>query len=287
MPGEPRTVSSSAYDHGLDAAWEVRNRTRPLLHKAELSKADLHALVDAIVELRDLADRDERPGSPVRRDAEEIANLLIAPALLRGLFGWLAPAEPDAAAWQRFIHGPEIPMEDPPLRRADIKMWLARTPNMLPVQLRGALYNALDWLDDGSGYVPPLFTPTPKQGHGVKPLLARMYEENIWCWIAYQVGRGRTIEDARREVSDAVGRVPGAVDAWRRNWVKRDGAEKVKAALAEWQERGANGHVYESKSYRTDLPFLARPLRLRARCCCPVYRAPRSTAPQLRARSPS
>lgn len=230
---------------------EIATHSEPHRTAERPTRADLHALLDACLDLEEL--HQERAGAATLGDAAAEAARPIATVLARGAFGWTEPPEP--ATWCH-LSGMWMIIESlPNLWRQELAARLSRAPHVLPPRLLQHLLHALEQLDQGDGKAPFLLLPAEKVGRGQHPELARRCEETLWCWIFHQNGSGRRIADAVADVAKAVGRSTDAVEAWRRSWAKRDGVATVNEVLAKQKARGAAGEEFMA---RWDLAKIAR-----------------------------
>jgi hypothetical protein len=196
------------------------------------SRAELHALLDAILDLAPFA------GEPGEK--AEMAARNIGTALVREAFGWTEPDRPTLARDWDALHA------DPITWRREIIVRLLQASTPLPRKLVIDLANALAELQKGDGEAPALLQPIPKAhwGRGRNPRDARECEEMILCRIAWECGKGRKPMELVNEAAQAVHRTPKTVEAWRKDWMSRAGAHEVEEELARWRRRGERGEAF-------------------------------------------
>jgi hypothetical protein len=221
---------------------EIVARAEPHRKARPLGRADLHALLDACLDLAEMRAPDKWPSAVRAGDDEAVgAARIIGRAVAEGAFGWTEPEVPPAVrhkrgaeAWRRLEQTPE-------LWRCEVAERLERSPHVLPPRVVRALADALRHLSDGSGDVPWLLASRRERGRGWNPAVARMMEEAAWCWIYQQKGAGRLIDLATADVAQAVHRSSAAVKKWREAWKARDGNKSVEREFARHKEIGASG----------------------------------------------
>ena len=236
---------------------EIAARVKPSRKTQSPSRADLHALLDACLDLAEMREPEKWPAALWSRDDDAVkAARPIGRALARGAFGWTEPETPRAVrhvsgamAWFELEHAAVQWREEMAGR-------LERSPHVLPARMVRALADALRRLSDGSGDTPWPLAPHREPGRGSNPQEARRMEEEAWCWIFRRKGAGERIGVATSKVADAVGRTPDAVKKWREEWEKRDGKESVKRMLEEQKEIGASAEPQPETLL--DLPGIAR-----------------------------
>lgn len=236
---------------------EIAARVEPSRKAQSPSRADLHALLDACLDLAEMREPEKWPAALWSRDDDAVkAARPIGRALARGAFGW---TEPETTRAVRHVNGRMTwsELEHAPVQwREEMAGRLERSPHVLPARMVRALADALRWLSDGSGDTPWLLAPNREPGRGSNPQEARRMEEEAWCWIFRRKGAGERIGVATSKVADAVGRTPDAVKKWREEWEKRDGKESVKCRLEGQKEIGASGEP--PPETLLDLPEIAR-----------------------------
>lgn len=219
-----------------------RDETRALEKKYDRhcrrvpSRADLHALLDACLDLAEVyrnAAPDPQPGHQRRTLS---VGRRYGKKLVECALSWTEEDRP-AGASSRCWQG-ELSEAEATEWRREVGLRLRRSPHVLPAEFLRPLLKALQHLDDGSGHVPSHLAAVRAPGQGLNPRLARRYEEVLCGWIAYQTGAGRTADAAKADVAAAAGVTQKAVEAWRAAWIKRDGKASVEAALAEARDNG-------------------------------------------------
>jgi hypothetical protein len=244
------------------------------IHAAD-TRADLHALLDVLLDLKKIDSTEQELDSPDFGGAETRAKREargIAWRLLHGCLGWTEPPQPSfgVASFQpktaKLINHTKPPHEWRDLEampyawRIEALFRLHRAPNILPRQMLDTLIGALNALNDGSGRVPSVLTPDREPGHGRNPRLAMLLEERLWLWIAYQQGAGHSVDEARSMVADKAGCSTKNVDAWRSAWQKRSTKEQVAFELATARQAGRAGHqqAFSLPALEGDMPTIAK-----------------------------
>lgn len=185
-----------------------RRRLAELPTDYEPTRADLHALLDACLDLAPLA----AEGHCVAREAaREIGN-----TLLEGALGWTVPLSHPlfADSWEA-IEG------DPTRWRLELNARVGCGATLLPREVLEFLMPALAHLDYGEGTAPALLAPAPKEGRKRNPRLARECEEEMCYWIDRQIAAGIMEKHAVAEVAAAAGTGESNVRKWKRKWDKR------------------------------------------------------------------
>jgi len=218
-------------DKAIEDVRRIESDVASILASDSPSRADLHALLDACLDLQPLSQRTVFT-------AEEAARR-IGQSLLEGALRWTERLDrPNLALNWAALES------DLPARRQELWYRLSRAPHLLPPALMQELLTALLHLNDGTETIPPFFTPEPKVGRGRSPKEARECEEFLWEWISWRAGCGQRISDAVSDVSAAVGRSAKAVEAWRSEWIARAGQEEVSRRLEAAKERGISGQNF-------------------------------------------
>lgn len=186
------------------------------------SRADLHRLLDACLDLAPLA---QTMHGEAQIAAREIGQVLVAAAL-----GWTEKQQPNLA-----VDWPSLEA-DPELWRLEVVSRLHAAPTLLPERLRVQLVLAIAGLNTGDGIPPPFLAPSARDGRGKNPKSAREAEQTLCCWIAAQQGLGRKAGELTAEVAAAVGRSIKAVEAWKTEWISREGEAAVREELARYRD---------------------------------------------------
>lgn len=199
----------------------IIERHKDLLAKRELSRADLHNLLDAALDVGAL-DR-ALPGTEPPPFAVDAAERLLEAISSR-------PGYRPSGAW--FAPTPEALRADPELWRAEVYSRLRHSPTLLPPWLKEELLAALSELDRGDGLPPRLLTPLVAPGRGRNPKERAAIEERLCGWIYHKHGDGMRVSDAVAAVAAATGTSAKNVEAWRAAWRRRAGADEVARELA-------------------------------------------------------
>jgi hypothetical protein len=205
----------------------------PPLGDGKLTREEMHALLDACLDLSEAVEGGGHSGS--RRTAFDEAKALagrIGGALLRGAMGWTVRDDP--AEIERLS-------DDPWAWRNRVVSLLDFSPTLLHAGALSQLTRALNALNYGNGKLPSLLNPTPKSGRGADPYGARFSEYFLLLWIEYEKARGRGAEAARRDVADAVGVTTKAVEKWKRPAVEWFGENQWNFSVADVKAKAAAG----------------------------------------------
>ncbi|MBC9208207.1 hypothetical protein IBL26_15290 [Roseomonas aerophila] len=207
------------------AARELARPAAKILKKPEISRDDLHVLLDVAIDLQQLA----TTAGGARVGAIQFRSMEVGNALISATFSWLNDA----------IKDPNSHNEH--LSRSQLSFSVAAFPSTLPPHEREALSSALFKLDSGTGELPDFLTPKPKTGRGPDPERAHFAEKQMWFWIAIQTGQGIPSHIAEQQVAASVGLSINAVRAWRAAWVKRESKDVVASTLDHMKQAGARG----------------------------------------------
>ena len=181
---------------------EIAARVAPSRKAQSPSRADLHALLDACLDLAEMREPEKWPAALWSRDDDAVeAARLIGRALARGAFGWTEPETPRAVrhvsgamAWFELEHAPVQWCEEMAGR-------LERSPHVLPARMVRALADALRRLSDGSA-------------------TARVTRRGCWRHIVNRVvvriRKKRASWRKRRGAGFSGGKEPASASAWPR-----------------------------------------------------------------------
>jgi hypothetical protein len=217
-----------------DAITEALGPVASLCAKKDLTRADLHTLLDACIDLADAGLFHTEACAAVEAGADEAdteqAWVKGQAACDIGQIINFALFSRTAESWTKGRY--QDPSEMSECQRQTVRASMATliqcVPSALPYDLRGMLSGALQALNYGDGRLPDLFKPAPKVGRGNDPWAIRSMEEGMCTWIAYQASKGMKSEAAKAKVAALTGVTVKAVEKWRESWITRDGAEFVK-----------------------------------------------------------
>lgn len=207
-----------------ERADQIAAEARPIATKPNPTRADLHALLDACLDLADCDDPQKRGvtiwdgnDTPQKEHGREIGM-----ALLRGAVGW-TEGDVHSDTYQSLVsasqrHDSSQPSSNPRPWATVVARLLERSPHLLPAEMMAALVSNLKSLNDGSGRPPALLTPRDKDGkHGPNPTAARASELRMLRWIEYiDVHSTKRVQrtSAQNDVARACGVSTEAVEAW-------------------------------------------------------------------------
>jgi hypothetical protein len=221
----------------FDALGRVTSRVAPLLTRAKklhLDRDQLHLLLEAVCDLREASKIFCSQPSPddVLLSQAAAHGREIAQVILEQIAEWTELDASHSATDGIFVGKVSS-------NRPRLAAFLIRAPSLLPDSVRTALAKSLRDLENGSGELPELFTPSQDLGKGARPKEARSAREYLCYWIRWAQGSGMTRESAIDYVAQLSGTPKqDAVKKW------LEGVEKIeekRPALERFRQDGRAG----------------------------------------------